>query len=119
MMTTPPVLTPPWTVTPTGLRLAVRLTPNAKAPAMDGIAAGANGKPVLQLRVAAPPAEGAANAALLDYLAATLKLRKNAVTLASGEAGRFKLVDIAGKGPDIAAKLAAWLTETDKVTIQP
>ena len=50
----------PFSVAPEGLRLAVRLTPRADRNALDGVAAGADGRPALLLRVAAPPVDGSA-----------------------------------------------------------
>jgi uncharacterized protein YggU (UPF0235/DUF167 family) len=51
------------------------------------------------VRVAAPPVEGAANAALLAFLAKTLGLPRSALTLASGAGARLKLIDIPGCDP--------------------
>ena len=42
------------------------------------------GRPVLKVRVTAPPAEGAANAAVLKTLSSALGLPKSALTLAAG-----------------------------------
>ena len=54
----------------------------------------------LEVRVNAPPVEGAANDAILDLLAHTLDLPRRAVTLVSGERGRAKRVRIVGLGID-------------------
>ena len=51
------------------------------------------------MRVAAPPVEGAANAALIAFLAKTLGVPRSSVTLASGAGARLKLIDIAGCDP--------------------
>jgi uncharacterized protein (TIGR00251 family) len=50
----------------------------------------------LQVRVGAPPVEGAANDALVELLARELELPRRAVTLVSGEHGRSKRVRIEG-----------------------
>lgn len=81
------------------MRLAVRLTPRGGREAIDGWAVDGEGRPYLKVRVAAPPIEGAANAALLAFLAKTFGVPKSAVTLASGAGARLKLVDIAGCDP--------------------
>jgi uncharacterized protein YggU (UPF0235/DUF167 family) len=78
------------------MRLAVRLTPRGGRAAIDGWAVDAAGRPYLKVRVAAPPVEGEANAALL---AKTLGVPKSALTLASGAGARMKLIDIAGCDP--------------------
>ena len=55
----------PFTVTPAGVRLAVRLTPRAARNRLDGVVMMADGRTALQLRIVAPPVDGAANAALM------------------------------------------------------
>ncbi len=67
----------------------------------------AEGRAVLLVRIAAPPSDGAANAALVDLLAAELSLRKREVTIHSGETGRNKQVHIAGEAPALMARLSA------------
>ena len=51
---------------------------------------------VLRVRVAAPPQDGRANAALEALLASTLGLRKSAVRVAAGHGSARKRVEIAG-----------------------
>ena len=92
-----------------GLRLAVRLTPRANRNGLDGILPGADGRPVLQIRLSAPPVEGAANKALIAYLAEALGVRKGAVTIRSGEAARFKTLFIEGDSPALIARLEDWI----------
>jgi uncharacterized protein YggU (UPF0235/DUF167 family) len=91
------------------VRLAVRLTPRAGRSALDGVMIGPDRRPVLRLRVAAPPVEGAANAALTALLTSALRLRRSDVEIMSGETGRLKMVQLRGDGPAIAARLAAWI----------
>ncbi len=50
----------------------------------------------LKIRLAAPPVDGKANRALLDFLADRLQVPKNAVTLKSGESSRQKSVLVRG-----------------------
>ena len=54
----------------------------------------------LSVRVAAPPVEGQANAALARLLAGALGLAPGAVTVEQGARGRDKLVKVAGLSPD-------------------
>jgi uncharacterized protein YggU (UPF0235/DUF167 family) len=54
--------------------LAVRLTPRGGRDAVDGWALDTDGRSYLKVRVASPPVDGAANAALLAFLAKTLKI---------------------------------------------
>ena len=87
------------------VRLAVRLTPRGGREAIDGWAVDGEGRPYLKVRVAAPPVEGEANAALLAFLAKTLGLARSSVTLASGAGARLKLIDIAGCDPLSLARI--------------
>jgi uncharacterized protein len=80
-----------------GVRIAVRLTPRAGRNGLDGVAPGPDGRPALRLRVAAPPVEGAANAALVAFVAAALRVRESDVAVVSGERGRLKLLDLSGE----------------------
>jgi len=48
------------------------------------------------VRVAAPPVEGAANDALIAYLARAFHIPKRAIQIVSGERGRQKRVVMAG-----------------------
>jgi uncharacterized protein YggU (UPF0235/DUF167 family) len=57
----------------------------------------------------APPVKGAANAALVAYIASTLNLRKSEVRIISGLTARLKLVELSGDGELIAARLTEWL----------
>ena len=78
------------------MKLAVRLTPRGGRDAIEGFAEDEAGRPVLKARVAAPPVEGEANAALLKLVAKALGLPRSAVRIASGETARVKLVEIDG-----------------------
>lgn len=85
--------------------LAVRLTPRGGRDAVDGWALDADGRPYLKVRVASPPVDGAANAALLAFLAKTLKIPRSSVRLASGETARLKRLELDGVGPDDLTRL--------------
>ncbi|PTQ11705.1 hypothetical protein CLG96_09425 [Sphingomonas oleivorans] len=92
-----------------GVRLALRLTPRAGRNGLDGVMAGADGRPALHVRLAAPPVDGAANKALIAFLAEALGMRKGDISILSGETARMKLVRLAGDGDRIAARLTAWI----------
>jgi uncharacterized protein (TIGR00251 family) len=80
-----------------GVRFEVRVSPRASRDAILGVHDGA-----LKVALTAPPVEGAANAALIAFLAKALGVTKRAVTITSGEASRQKRVQIAGvTGADV------------------
>jgi uncharacterized protein len=72
--------------------LRVRVQP--RAPRSEIVGWRADG--ALSVRVAAPPVEGQANAALAALLAGALALRPSAVTVERGARGRDKLVRVEG-----------------------
>src|SRR5579884_3297080 len=72
------------------LLLAVRVTPRASRDDLNCEGG------VLRVRLQAPPVEGAANEALIAFLARRLGLPKRAVTLEGGATAREKLVAVAG-----------------------
>ncbi|HWU80736.1 MAG TPA: DUF167 family protein [Caulobacter sp.] len=76
--------------------LAVRLTPRGGRDAVDGWALDADGRPYLKVRVASPPVDGAANAALLAFMAKSLKIPRSAVRLAAGDTARLKRLELEG-----------------------
>ena len=77
-------------------RLAVRLTPRGGRDRIDGWGRDAAGRAYLKVRVAAPPVDGEANAALETLIAKTLKVSRGAVRIVSGETARVKQVEIDG-----------------------
>lgn len=95
----------PWTTTPGGLRLSVRLTPRGGRDGIDGVDALADGRAVLKARVRAAPSEGEANAALVALLARSLSVSRSAVTLAAGSTARLKTLLIAGEADLLTARL--------------
>jgi len=99
----------PYAATQGGVRLALRLTPRASRNGADGIVADTEGRPLLKLRLVAPPVEGAANEALIAFLAKTLAMRKADITIRSGETGRVKMLHLAGDSRAILERLNSWL----------
>ncbi len=95
---------PPWRETPDGVDLAVRLTPRGGAARIEGVADW-DGQPCLRVRVAAPPVEGAANDALVAFLAKALGLPRSAVTLVAGDRARVKRLHL--RGESLPARLSA------------
>jgi uncharacterized protein (TIGR00251 family) len=92
--------------------LAVRVTPKSSKTALAGTVSMPDGRSVLAVRVAAPPVDGAANAALIAFLSKNLGVRKADVTIASGEAARLKIIRISGDGQQIAERIRAMVGES-------
>ena len=101
----------PYTPQKNGLCLAVRIVPKASRTGIDGIVRGANGLPALQIRLTAPPADGEANAALIDFLSEALDLHKAAVIIKSGETSRIKVLQLTGDPAKIAPKVDGLLLQ--------
>ncbi|MES2660765.1 MAG: DUF167 domain-containing protein [Verrucomicrobiota bacterium] len=76
------------------MKLCVRATPNARQSEIVGWEADEQAGPVLRVRIAAPPVDGKANAALRDFLAKSLGLAKSKVILEKGTSSRFKTFEI-------------------------
>ena len=72
-------------------RITVHVVPRARTTEVAGLHGDA-----IRIRVAAPPADGAANLELVRFLAERLGVPKNAVQIVSGALGRQKVIDIAG-----------------------
>ena len=84
--------------------LAVHVIPRARKTEIGGVRGTA-----LLVRLSAPPVEGAANDALIAFLAERLSVARRDVRIVSGERGRQKRVSIAGVG---AAHVLRALTPT-------
>jgi uncharacterized protein (TIGR00251 family) len=76
---------------PTGVSFAVKVHPRAKKNALTGELGDA-----LKLSLIAPPAEGRANQACIDFFAKLLKVSRSSVTIAAGRASRIKVICVAG-----------------------
>ena len=71
------------------VRIAVYVQPRATKTELAGMHAG-----LPKIRLAAPPVDGAANAALVEFIARRLKIAKNRVRVVAGLTGRRKWVEI-------------------------
>lgn len=79
-----------------GAAIAVKVIPRAKKTAVTGVMDDGT----IKIKVAAPPVDGAANKALIDFLAETLGLPKNQVDIVAGETSERKLVSLVGISPE-------------------
>lgn len=76
---------------PTGVTFAVKLHPRAKKNGVTGEVGDA-----LKLSLTAPPVDGKANAACIEFFAKLLKVPRSSVTIAAGETSRNKVIRVAG-----------------------
>ena len=74
---------------PGGVRLRVRVQPRASRSECVGLIGGE-----LKIRLAAPPVDGAANDALVRFLAQALGVPRATVVLAAGASSRSKVIEV-------------------------
>lgn len=82
------------------LTLTLHIQPGAKKTEV----AGEHGD-ALKIRLAAPPVDGKANAALLEFIADKLGVAKGTVTLKSGQTSRRKVVEVGDVTERVVASL--------------
>ncbi len=83
--------------------LTLHIQPGAKKTEISGLHGDA-----LKIRLAAPPVDGKANAALIDFVANFLKIPKSRVDIKSGHSARRKVLEIDGSS---AAQIHSLLSE--------
>jgi uncharacterized protein (TIGR00251 family) len=76
---------------PSGATFAIKIHPRARKNAITGKLGDA-----LKLSLTAPPVEGKANAACIEFFANLLKVPRSSVTIAAGQTSRNKLIAVAG-----------------------
>ena len=106
----------PFTSDGEGIRLSVRVTPRARKSAVTGLVEVSDGRAALAVKLAAPPVDGAANDALIDFLAVGLGVGRSSVQIVSGAKSRLKIVRIAGLS---AAAVHAWLAGSGVTDLTP
>jgi uncharacterized protein (TIGR00251 family) len=76
---------------PTGVTFAIKVHPRAKKNAINGQVGDA-----LKISLTAPPVDGKANAACIEFFAKLLKVPRSSVTIAAGETSRNKMICVSG-----------------------
>jgi uncharacterized protein (TIGR00251 family) len=82
------------------ITLTLHIQPGAKKTEFAGLHGDA-----LKIRLAAPPVDGKANAALISFVAESLHLPKAAVTLKSGQTSRRKVLELTGTSGEAIKRL--------------
>lgn len=85
-----------------GISFAVKVQPRARKNAIMGVVGDA-----LKLALTAPPIEGRANQAVIEFFAELFEISRVSVTIASGATGKNKVVRITGMTSQaVAGRLA-------------
>jgi uncharacterized protein len=79
-----------------GAAITVKVTPRAKKTGVAGVMDDGT----IKIKLAAPPVDGAANKALVEYLAEVLGLPRSQVDIVAGETSERKLVSLVGISPE-------------------
>jgi uncharacterized protein len=74
---------------PDGATFAIKVHPRAKKNAITGEVGDS-----LKVALTAPPVDGKANAACIDFFAKLLKVPRSSVTIAAGQSSRNKVIRV-------------------------
>ena len=85
-----------------GITFAVKVHPRARKNAITGVVGDA-----VKLALTAPPVEGKANQAVIEFFADLFAIPRSSVTIASGETSRNKIVRVAGVSKPVAEQKLA------------
>lgn len=85
---------------PGSVRFPVRVQPRASRTEVAGTQQGA-----LKVRLQAPPVDGAANEALVEFLADSLGVPRRLVRIVSGASSRTKVVEVTGVDAGAVSRL--------------
>ena len=92
-----------------GATFAIKVHPRAKKNAITGQVGDA-----LKVSLTAPPIDGRANQACIEFFASLLKVPRASVTIASGESSRNKVIRVAGlSAEEVTKKLSMHLPRHD------
>ena len=85
--------------------LAIRVTPRSARPGIGEWKTDPGGRPFLEVRVAAAPADGAANEEVVKLLAKALGVARGSVRIVSGETARLKRLEVPLSEEEVRARL--------------
>ncbi|GAB7140961.1 DUF167 domain-containing protein [Deferribacterales bacterium RsTz2092] len=83
------------------IKFSLYIQPGAKNTELAGKHGG-----LMKLRISAPPVEGAANKAVVEFVAGFLELPKSAVHIVSGEKSRTKTIELTTNNEKVKDKLS-------------
>ena len=86
--------------------LSIRVTPRSAKPGIGEWKTDPGGRPFLEVRVAAAPADGAANDEVIKLLAKALGLPKSSLAIVSGLTARLKRIELPIDESEARARLS-------------
>ena len=87
--------------------LSIRVTPRSSKPGIGEWKTDPGGRLFLELRVAAAPADGAANDEVIKLLAKELGLPKSSLAIVSGQTARLKRIEVSMDESEVRTRLGA------------
>lgn len=95
------------TATADGYTLRVWAKPRASKSRIVGVRVDPSGRAALEVALASPPVDGAANSELLSFLAKKLGVPRSRLLLETGATSRDKVVSVKGQlDPEVIENLA-------------
>ena len=82
-----------------GVAFAIKVQPRARKNAIIGVVGD-----IVKLALTAPPVDGRANQAVIEFLAELFEIPRASITIASGETSRKKVVRIAGLSKQVVER---------------
>jgi uncharacterized protein (TIGR00251 family) len=84
---------------------SVKVVPRSSKTAIAGVLGG-----MLKIKLSAAPEKGKANESLIEFLADTLGIRRNAIKITSGHTSPVKTIEIAGISAELlTGKLSRYI----------
>ncbi|MFA5251956.1 MAG: DUF167 domain-containing protein [Phycisphaerae bacterium] len=78
-----------------GVIFPAKIVPGSSRTCICGLLGG-----MLKIKISAPPEKGKANQSLIEFLAETLGVKKNAISIISGQTNPVKQVQVLGVSSD-------------------
>ena len=92
-------------------QLSIRVTPRSAKPGIGEWKVDPGGRPFLEVRVAAAPADGAANDEVIKLLAKALGLPKSRLSIVSGQTARLKRIELPLSEAELRERVASQAAE--------
>ena len=91
---------------PVASLLSIRVNPRSAKPGIGEWKTDPGGRPFLEVRVAAAPADGAANDDVLRLLAKALGVPKSRLSIVGGQTARLKRIEVPLDESEVRARLS-------------